>query len=264
MPKDVSIYEFLVKIDAFDSPYIGGMKGIRKLIDRLDIQRTLEFKVLEVGAATGYTSCLVANEYGCSVTSTDISEVLVEKGRRRAEGLGLRNVEFRVADAMNLDFPDDTFDAVFGVAITGVVPDRLKALREYVRVVKPGGVVGGLELFIRDDVSPELEAILNVSVGKVIGSDTKVMKLDEWRRLLAESGLRDVEVDVSYEDVFENPGVGLGTALRYLKLVYYLIADSWFRSMFFEILELRKKLVETSGDMFNNVGYQIYTGRVRS
>ena len=261
MSEDGSIYEFLGKINAFDTPYIGGMKGIRKLIDKLEIQGTPEFKVLEVGAATGFTSCLIAKEYGCSVTSTDISGVLVGRGRRRAEGLELHNVEFKVADAMNLDFPDDTFDAVFGVAITGVAPDSLRALREYVRVVKPGGVVGGLELFIRDDVSPDLEAILNISVGKIIGSGTKVMKLDEWKRLIGGSGLRDVEFDVSYEDVIENPGMGLGTVLRYLKLVYYLVADSWFRSMFFEVLELRKKLSETSGDVFNNMGYQVYVGK---
>ena len=53
----------------------------------------------------------------------------------------------------------------------------------------------------------------------------------------------------------------LDTVLRYLKLVYYLITDSWFRSIFFELMDLRKVVAETSGDIFNNVGYQIYTGK---
>ena len=261
MPENGSFYDYLGKIDAFNSSYIGGTKGRRKLLDKLSIQRTPEFKVLEVGAATGYTSCHVAKEYGCSVTSTDISEILVEKGRRRAEGLGSHNVKFRVADAMNLDFQDDTFDAVYGIAITGLLPEKLRALREYIRVVKRGGVVGGLELFIRDEASPDVEAAINLTMGKVVGSGTRVLKLDDWRRLIEESGLGDVEIDASYENVFENPGVRLGTVLTYFKLVHYLITDSWFRSMFFEILELRKLVSETSGDMFNNMGYLIYTGR---
>jgi ubiquinone/menaquinone biosynthesis C-methylase UbiE len=261
MPKTGSIYEFLGKMDAFDNPYIGGMKGVRRLLEKLEIQSNPKFKVLEVGAATGFVSCLIANEYGCSVTSTDISSELVERGRRRAEEMGLTNMEFKDADAMALDFPDNSFDAVYSIATTGVLPDRLKAIYEYVRVVKPDGVVGGLELFIQDDVSPELEAELNDSVGMIIGAGTRVMKLGEWKSLIGESGLSEIEVETFDEDVFENPKMDLGTALRYVKLVYYLIFDSWFRSMFLEVMEVRKKVAKTSGDIFNNVGYQIYNGK---
>lgn len=261
MPEDGSLYEFLGKIDAFNGQYIGGNKGMKKLINKLDIQKNLVYKVLEVGAATGYTSCYVAKEYGCSVTSTDISEILVEKGRRRAKKLGLGNIEFQVADAMNLNFPDNTFDAVYGLAITGLLPNRLRALREYVRVVKPGGMVGGLELYPREDASPDVLAALNVALGKIMGTGNMVFKLGDWKGLLSESDLVDVEVDASCEDVFENPRVSFGTVLTYFKLVYYLLSNSWFRSMFFEVMELRKSVSKTSDDIFNNVGYLIYTGR---
>jgi ubiquinone/menaquinone biosynthesis C-methylase UbiE len=129
--EETSFYDYLGKIGSFNSTYIGGTRGRDRLLEKLGIQRTPKFMVLEVGAATGYTSCHVAQEYGCSVTSSDISEILVEKGRRRAEGLGLENVKFRVADAMGLDFQDGSFDAVYGIAITGVLPDKLKAFSEY-------------------------------------------------------------------------------------------------------------------------------------
>ncbi|MFC1803693.1 class I SAM-dependent methyltransferase [Thermoproteota archaeon] len=261
MSENEGFYTFLGKIDAFDGQYIGGVKGIKKLMEKLNIQKDPDFKVLEVGAATGFTSCYVAKEYGCRVTSTDISEELVEKGRHRAEKLMLSNMEFMVADAMDLDFPDGSFDAVYGIAITGLLPHKLRVLEEYVRVVKPGGVVGGLELFIRDEVTPNVEAAINLTMGKVVGTGTKVMRLDEWRRLFEEIGMGDVEVDASYEDVFESPRFGLNTVLTYFKLVYYLVVNSWFRSLFFEVMELRKSVTVTSGDVFSNIGYLIYTGR---
>ena len=264
MSEDRSFYAFLGKIDAFDGQYIGGMKGMRRLIEKMGIQKNPAYKALEVGAATGFTSCYVAKEYGCNVTSTDISKELVEKGQSRAKKLGLSNVEFMVADAMNLDFNDGIFDAVYGIATTGVLPDKPRALAEYFRVVKQGGVIGGLDLFMRDEASQEVEAAINLTMGKVVGSGTRVMRLDEWRRLLEESDLGEVEVEVHFEDVFENQGFGLGAVFRYVKLVYYLLMDSWFRSLFFEVMELRKVVSETSGDVFENIGYLLYTGKKRS
>jgi ubiquinone/menaquinone biosynthesis C-methylase UbiE len=114
-----------------------------------------------------------------------------------------------VADAMDLDFPDDTFGTVYGIATTGVLQDKPKALSEYMRVVKRGGIVGGLDLFIRDEASPDVEAAINLTMGKVVGAGTRVMKFDEWRRLIEDSDLEDVEVDATYEEVLENPAIGV-------------------------------------------------------
>ena len=84
---------------------------------------------------------MLGEEYGCSVTGIDISEILTEKAQECADKRGLENVHFQHADALNLPFENDTFDAVFGVAVTALVPDSQKALSEYHRVVRPGGTV---------------------------------------------------------------------------------------------------------------------------
>jgi ubiquinone/menaquinone biosynthesis C-methylase UbiE len=97
--------------------------------------------VLEIGCATGFTSCMIANEYGCHVIGIDLSEINIEKAIERAEKLELLNVEFQVADAMNLPFEDNSYDVVFGVAITALLPDKEQALSEYMRVVRPGGMI---------------------------------------------------------------------------------------------------------------------------
>ena len=66
MSTDESFYVFLGKLDAFDGQYIGGTKGMKKLLHKLSIQKDPKYKTLEVGAATGYTSRYLAKEYGCN------------------------------------------------------------------------------------------------------------------------------------------------------------------------------------------------------
>ena len=260
MTEDRGFYKFLGKIDTFNGQYICGVQGIIRLLDKMDLQRTPEYRALEVGAATGFISRIVAKEYGCHVTSTDIMEELVEKSRQRAEDIGLKNMEFKVADAMNLNFPDEFFNAVYSIATTGILPDTPRALTEYVRVLKPGGVVGGVDLFVHDEAPQEAAEAINHSMGKMVGPGTRVRRLDEWKRLLDEVGLVDVEVEPHNDVVFENQGFGMGSVVTYLKLVYYLVTDSWLRSMFLEAMK-RKTASQTTGDAFKNIGYLIYTGR---
>ena len=63
---------------------------------------------------------------------------------RRAAERGLSNVVPTQGDAHELPHPDATFDAAFLVATLGEIPDKSRALREFRRVLKPGGrlVVG--------------------------------------------------------------------------------------------------------------------------
>src|SRR5262252_661671 len=78
----------------------------------------------------------VAARRWCAVTSTDYVPMLLERGRERAAGERL-DIDFRVADAEALPFPDASFDVVvstFGVMFT---PDQATAAREMLRVVRP-------------------------------------------------------------------------------------------------------------------------------
>jgi len=97
-------------------------------------------EMLDVAAGTGGLS-LPAARMGAQVIATDWSPKMIERLEARAMEQGLANVEGRVMDCHRLDFADDTFDVVasqFGVML---VPDQATALREMVRVTKPGGRV---------------------------------------------------------------------------------------------------------------------------
>ena len=97
-------------------------------------------RFLDVAAGTGGLS-LPAARLGADVVATDWSSAMIDRLVARALEEGLANVEGRVMDAHDLQFAPDTFDLTgsqFGVML---VPDQAQALREMVRVTKPGGRV---------------------------------------------------------------------------------------------------------------------------
>ncbi|NIH87548.1 methyltransferase domain-containing protein [Amycolatopsis granulosa] len=69
---------------------------------------------------------------------TDLSPGMVQVALRNARNLGL-DVDGRVADAERIPYPDDSFDLVVGHAVLHHIPDVPGALREVLRVLKPGG-----------------------------------------------------------------------------------------------------------------------------
>ena len=97
-------------------------------------------RFLDVAAGTGGLS-LPAARLGAQVLATDWSPAMIERFEARVRAEGLSNAEGRVMDCHALDLPDDSFDVTgsqFGVML---VPDQPRALREMVRVTRPGGRV---------------------------------------------------------------------------------------------------------------------------
>jgi ubiquinone/menaquinone biosynthesis C-methylase UbiE len=97
-------------------------------------------RFLDVAAGTGGLS-LPAARLGAQVVATDWAPAMIERFEARVRAEGLSNAEGRLMDCHALDLPDDSFDVTgsqFGVML---VPDQPRALREMVRVTKPGGRV---------------------------------------------------------------------------------------------------------------------------
>jgi ubiquinone/menaquinone biosynthesis C-methylase UbiE len=96
--------------------------------------------VLDVAAGNGNATLAFARRW-CQVTSSDYVDVLLSRGRARAEAEG-QDVTFRIADAEQLPFADASFDGVvstFGVMFT---PNQGRAASELLRVCRPGGMIG--------------------------------------------------------------------------------------------------------------------------
>lgn len=106
--------------------------------------------ILDVAAGTGTSSASLARN-GASVVAADFSAGMIEVGRQRQAGNPF--IRFVQADATDLPFDDDTFDAVtISFGLRNIV-DPKKALAEFYRVVKPGGRVVVCE-FSRPPLAP--------------------------------------------------------------------------------------------------------------
>jgi len=97
-------------------------------------------RVLDVAAGNG-NATLAAARRGAKVTSTDYVAALLDRGAERARAERL-DVDFRVADAEALPFPDASFDAVVSTFGVMFAPDHARSAAEMARVCRPGGRIG--------------------------------------------------------------------------------------------------------------------------
>ena len=126
--------------DAYDEPAnsFWGRFG-RATVERLQLAPGA--RVLDVCCGSGASALPAAESVGPtgSVLGVDLATKLLELARSKAAAQGLRNVEFRHGDLLDLGLPEAQFDAavcVFGIFF---VPDMPAAVRALWRVVKPGG-----------------------------------------------------------------------------------------------------------------------------
>src|SRR5256714_8109762 len=107
-------------------------------------------RILEVGVGTGLS--LPHFRRDSRVTGIDVSEEMLAKARRRAERLRLSHVEgLHVMDAENLEFPDNSFDAVLALYVASVVPNPARFAAEMRRVCIPGGTIVVVNHFTSDN-----------------------------------------------------------------------------------------------------------------
>jgi ubiquinone/menaquinone biosynthesis C-methylase UbiE len=92
-------------------------------------------EVLEVGVGTGKNMPYYPGDL--QVTAIDLTPSMLEKARARAQELGL-DVDLRLGDVQELEFPDETFDTVVSTCVFCSVPDPILGLHEVLRVLKPG------------------------------------------------------------------------------------------------------------------------------
>ncbi|CAB49811.1 class I SAM-dependent methyltransferase [Pyrococcus abyssi] len=104
-------------------------------------------KVLEIGVGTGKT--LKYYPRNVELYAIDGSEEMLKVARERAKSLGI-NAKFIRAEAENLPFPNDFFDYVVSSFVFCTVPNPERAMKEIVRVLKPGGGAIFLEHTLSD------------------------------------------------------------------------------------------------------------------
>ena len=212
-------YDFIGNLgDIIPALHLGGKEATRSLIEMCKISP--ESCVLDVGCGTGYTACEIAREHGSRVTGIDISETMISKAKERARKEGLEDlVEFRVADVFSLPFEDGSFDvALFESVLTPIPGSKADALREVVRVVAHGGMVGANESYILESAPEEFWRLAEEHP-----ATHDMFNPESLRGLFEEAGLEVLEV--SSVESSEAP-----SAMRELgltRLIAFMVKSYW-------------------------------------
>jgi ubiquinone/menaquinone biosynthesis C-methylase UbiE len=118
--------------------------------------------ILDVGTGPGTISITLAKLIPDGhVTATDVKREILSRARVIADQEGVKNIEFQEADVFKLPFADGTFDVTHCHQVLCHLKDPWNALREMLRVTKPGGIVAAREGDVETEcVWPELHGLL--------------------------------------------------------------------------------------------------------
>ncbi|HEY4326098.1 MAG TPA: methyltransferase domain-containing protein [Mucilaginibacter sp.] len=135
---DNSQYQFLIKFLEDVAYYPSVLESLEFQLKWLDIKEGN--RVLDVGCGIGVQAQAMAKLVGAEgkVTGTDLSTVMVEIAKEKAASSNLP-LDFLAADAVAQPFPDQSFDRIRTERVLMYVKDLQTALREFKRLLKPGG-----------------------------------------------------------------------------------------------------------------------------
>lgn len=145
--------------------------------------------VLEVGVGTGLSLPMYAPDM--MVTGIDVSDIMLERARNRVTDEKLRHVKMlENMDATQMDFADNSFDAVTAMYIMSVAPNPEAIMQEIARVVKSGGDVYILNHFSSSNKFLSIFERAFEPICRLIGWHSKF----DMKRLLNNTELELVEI----------------------------------------------------------------------
>jgi SAM-dependent methyltransferase len=147
---------------------------------------TADTLILDVGCGTGQTSAYIGTHYPCKPIALDINPEMLEKAEKKFAQYHL-DIPLLRADVMNLPFRRNCFDMVLSESVTNFTQIS-RTLREYYRVLKPGGILLEIEATALAPLTPkEIEAVATLGV-------KHLPTRDEWRTFFQESGFSEIRV----------------------------------------------------------------------
>lgn len=190
--ENCDLFDFMAKYVGLSVLHPGGLKATEKLAENLKINRNT--KVIDIACGKGTTAVLLAQKFGCQVVGVDISDELIDEAKKLARKSGVKDLTtFQVGDALALSFSDDEFDVAISQAMLILVGDKLKAIQEAMRVIKPGGSAGWIELSWKQ---PPSEKFLDEATNEMCAYCMEnVNTFEAWEEIFKKAGVKNIVVE---------------------------------------------------------------------
>ena len=231
----------------------GGLSATRQMAEACQIGP--QTRVLDNACGSGSTAVYLAQKYGCQVVGVDISKEMVAQATALVRQKGLeRQVSFREADALALPFSADEFDVVVSQAMLILVSDKKQAVREALRVTRPGGRLGWIELSWKQPPTSEfLQTVSDVLCGYCM---LNAQTFHGWETLFLEAGARQLKTMPSASMQMSGMRGWLADEglLNASRIMYRYLANDRIRKR----MDTMRRVFKENSQYF---GYGIYLGQ---
>jgi len=167
----------------------GGVVATDWLIRQAGLSK--ESRVLEVACNMCTTSIQLAEKYHCHITGIDMDPKALEKAKKNIREAKLEAyIEVRQGNAMKLPFDDESFDTVINEAMLTMLNQtaKEKAVAEYFRVLKPGGVLLTHDItFSKANMTEQL-----AELRRTIHIQVEPLPVANWEQLFYTAGFSQV------------------------------------------------------------------------
>jgi ubiquinone/menaquinone biosynthesis C-methylase UbiE len=245
-------FNFLAKIGL--TKHYGSQDATEELVELTRIKSGQ--RVIDLGCGAGATPVNLAKQLKIPVIGADLIESMLYRSQERAAAFQvLELTPFLAADARQLPFPENCFDVVLLESVIVFFEDKVGALKEYARVLKPGGYLGFTEMtWLKPPTQAYVDLFLNVAF---------VTALQErgWKELLAEAGFINVvgsnsAIDPSRESKGRFKRYGTSFVLKTIpRMIKLILTDKSTRSFF------KDGTSGLSRDILTYVGYGVFAGQ---
>ena len=151
--------------------------------------------VLDLGSGGGIDVLLSARRVGPSgfAYGLDMTDEMLALAEKNAAEQGATNVRFLKGHIEEIPLPDSTVDVVISNCVINLSADKGRVLREAFRVLRPGGRFAVSDVVAQGELPGDLRRDMEAWVGCIAGA----LEEGEYRRLLAEAGFTDADVEVT-------------------------------------------------------------------
>jgi ubiquinone/menaquinone biosynthesis C-methylase UbiE len=172
-----------------ESHHPGGLELTERLGNKLQLRP--EVHLLDVASGRGASALFLAERFGCHVTGVDYTPQLVASVKDRAAMAGLSHlVCFERADAEELPFEDQSFDAILCECSFCTFSSKPKAAAEFARLLRPGGRLGLSDLTRSGSLPQELNTLFTW-----VACIADARPLQDYIEMISNAGLKVTDTE---------------------------------------------------------------------